>query len=123
MGSTFGACVAYLATFIVTNIMKKVLMLFHVSFKWDLKLSATPSSSNISQQHWNADGRINDIASSKRIFILKKKDSYYLYKVLLIVWNYSFDEKEKKSFFIHNKMFESRNQKPQYFKREHWVIS
>ena len=48
MGSTFGACVAYLATFIVTNIMKKVLMLFHVSFKWDLKLSATPSSSNIS---------------------------------------------------------------------------
>ena len=48
MGSTFGACVAYLATFIVTNIMKKVLMLFHVSFKWDLKLSATPSSSSIS---------------------------------------------------------------------------
>ena len=98
MGSTFGACVAYLATFIVTNIMKKVLMLFHVSFKWDLKLSATPSSSNISQQHWNADGRINDIASSKRIFILKKKDSYYLFKVFLIVWNYSFDEKEKKLF-------------------------
>ena len=47
-GFTFGACVAYLVTFIVTNIMKKVLMLFHVSFKWDLKLSATPSSSNIS---------------------------------------------------------------------------
>lgn len=48
-----------------------------------------------SQQHQNADGRINDIASSKRAFILKKKDSYYRYKVLLIVGNYTFDEKEK----------------------------